>query len=174
MQPTLTSSNLTLRPFCMSDVERVQNLVNDERIADVTAHIPHPYSVDDAIDWISKHETLWNKRELAVFAIERNSDNILVGAISLMELNKPTAELGYWIGVGYWGKGYATEAAQLIVRFGLEELQLKRIFAHHLSRNPASGKVLTKAGFTYLGKNFATCGYKKHQEDVAEYEIVRP
>ena len=61
------------------------------------------------------------------------------------------AELGYWIGVPYWGKGYATEAAKAVVRYGFEQIKLNRIFAHHFKPNPASGKVLRKIGMKYEG-----------------------
>ena len=66
-----------------------------------------------------------------------------------MEFNQ--AELGYWIGKPYWNKCYASEAAKAILRFGFKELNLHRIHAHHLSRNPASGKVLQKIGMQHEG-----------------------
>ena len=61
------------------------------------------------------------------------------------------AELGYWIGVPYWGRGYATEAAREVVKYGFEKVQLNRIFAAHFKHNPASGKVLQKIGMKYEG-----------------------
>ena len=61
------------------------------------------------------------------------------------------AELGYWIGVPYWGNGYATEAAKAVVRYGFEQIKLNRIFAHHFKHNPASGKVLRNIGMKYEG-----------------------
>ena len=61
------------------------------------------------------------------------------------------AELGYWIGVPYWGAGYATEGARAVMQFGFETLSLNRIFASHFSRNPASGRVLQKIGMRYEG-----------------------
>jgi RimJ/RimL family protein N-acetyltransferase len=61
------------------------------------------------------------------------------------------AELGYWLGVPYWGKGYATEAAQEMMRYGFEELHLHRIFASHFKHNPTSGHILTKLGMRHEG-----------------------
>ena len=68
-----------------------------------------------------------------------------VGSISL-RLNIPNrrAELGYWIGVPYWNRGYATEAGKALVDYGFDELGLNRIEAHCMARNPASGRVLEK------------------------------
>ncbi len=77
----------------------------------------------------------------------------LVGAISLMQINQDNqrAVLGYWIGHEYWGNGYCTEAAGEIVRFGFEELALNRVVASHLTRNPASGRVMQKIGMVHEG-----------------------
>ena len=61
------------------------------------------------------------------------------------------AELGYWIGVPFWGRGYATEAATEVVRYGFEELGLNKIYAGYFSRNPASGNVLRKIGMRHEG-----------------------
>jgi RimJ/RimL family protein N-acetyltransferase len=62
------------------------------------------------------------------------------------------AELGYWIGVPYWGKGYATEAARALVQYGFETLQLHRIFASHFANNSVSAKVLRKIGMRHEGR----------------------
>ena len=61
------------------------------------------------------------------------------------------AELGYWIGVPYWGQGYATEASRELLRYGFEDLGLHRIFASHFKHNPASGRILVKLGMRYEG-----------------------
>jgi hypothetical protein len=61
------------------------------------------------------------------------------------------AEMGFWIGVDYWGQGFATEAGQAVIRFGFERLNLNRVHAHHMVRNPASGRVLEKLGMKREG-----------------------
>ena len=61
------------------------------------------------------------------------------------------AELDYWLGVSYWGQGYATEAANEMLRYGFESLNLHRIFASHFGHNPASGRILTKLGMRHEG-----------------------
>ncbi|HYC60995.1 MAG TPA: GNAT family protein [Thermoanaerobaculia bacterium] len=60
-------------------------------------------------------------------------------------------EIGYWIGVPYWGRGYASDAARTIVRYGFEQCGLDRVFACHFTRNAASGRVLQKARMQYEG-----------------------
>ena len=60
--------------------------------------------------------------------------------------------MGYWVGAPYWGRGYCTEAARAILRYGFEELGLHRIHAQHFARNPASGRVMQKIGMVYEGR----------------------
>jgi RimJ/RimL family protein N-acetyltransferase len=85
-----------------------------------------------------------------VFAIE--ADAQLAGAIGLViDRANDRAELGYWIGVPFWGRGYATEAGRAIVRFAFEEQALHRVFAQVFTRNPASARVLQKIGMRYEG-----------------------
>jgi len=83
--------------------------------------------------------------------VQKNSLQ-LIGAIGLTidrELDK--AELGYWVGKPFWGNGYATEAARLIVDYGFNQLHLNRICAKHFVRNPASGRVMQKIGMVHEG-----------------------
>jgi RimJ/RimL family protein N-acetyltransferase len=74
------------------------------------------------------------------------------GAIHLaMHKAEDRAELGYWVGVPFWGKGYCTEAVLALTRWAFDVLHVHRLFAHHFTRNPASGRVLAKAGFRHEG-----------------------
>jgi RimJ/RimL family protein N-acetyltransferase len=59
--------------------------------------------------------------------------------------------MGFWIGVPSWGRGYATEVARRVVGYAFEELKLNRVYAHHMVRNPASGRVLEKVGMRREG-----------------------
>jgi ribosomal-protein-alanine N-acetyltransferase len=150
--PTLETSRLILRPFALSDAAEVQKLASDFAIADTTAAIPHPYPDGAAASWIASTESLWLAKQSLALAIRRKEDGILVGAISLFDiLGEYRAELGYWVGEPFWGNGYASEAGQAVLAFGFTGLKLKRIHAEHLARNPASGRVMEKLGFTQEG-----------------------
>ncbi len=83
-QPVLSTERLSLRPFVRSDSAEVQRLAGDERIADVTANIPHPYPDGEAEAWIAKHQPNWETSKRASFAIVRKNEDCLMGAISLM------------------------------------------------------------------------------------------
>ena len=172
-QPTLTSKRLVLRPFTPGDAEDVQRLAGAEEVADTTLNIPHPYADGLAEAWIESHADAFQERERVALAIT-DSDAVLVGAISLrLELGHKRAELGYWIGVPYWGRGYATEAAGAMVEYGFNELGLNRIHARHLARNPTSGRVLEKAGLTHEGFHRAHILKNGRFEDIHSFAVLR-
>ena len=150
--PTLTTARLVLRPFSLSDAPDVQRLCNVRDIALNTLLIPHPYPDGMAENWISRQPESFAKGEVVSFAITLADGGALVGAIGMrVQLENDCAEIGYWIGVPYWGRGFATEAASAVIAYGFDRLVLNRIFAEHFTRNAASGRVLQKAGMRHEG-----------------------
>ena len=83
------------------------------------------------------------------------------------------AELGYWVGRTYWGQGICTEAAAAVVKFAFEDLALHKVHAHHMTRNPASGRVLQKVGMLQEGVLRSHVRKKGVFEDIAFYGILR-
>jgi [ribosomal protein S5]-alanine N-acetyltransferase len=122
-------------------------------IADTTISIPHPYSEEQARQWIAGHAGLFVQGKSVVFAMEPKPGGSLAGTIGLRDIDAEhsQAELGFWVAVELWGKGYATEAAREVVNFGFQRLGLNRVYAHHMVRNPASGRVLVKIGMKAEG-----------------------
>jgi RimJ/RimL family protein N-acetyltransferase len=155
LMPTIDTPRLVLRPFEQADALEVQRLAGAREIAAATAHIPHPYPDGVAELWISTHAPHFDHDDGLTLAVTRREDGILMGAISLMVEAESKlhgrAELGYWLGVPYWGHGYCTEAARALVDYGFGVLKLRRIFARHLGSNPASGRVMAKAGLRFEG-----------------------
>ena len=152
-QPTLDTDRLILRPFVASDAGRVQKLAGDREIALTTLRIPHPYEDGMAEAWIAAKPDQWTDGLGAVFAVVSKEDRSLVGSIGLDVVpGHRRGELGYWIGKPYWGCGYATEAAREMLRFGFEQLDLRRIQATVFPGNPASAKILTKIGMQREGR----------------------
>lgn len=97
----------------------------------------------------------------------------MCGAIGItINSNYNNAELGYWLGVPYWRQDYATEAASRAIAYGFESLNLHRIYASHLTRNPASGRVLQKIGMTYEGCLRQHIKHWGVYEDLAMYGIL--
>ncbi|MDD4635086.1 MAG: GNAT family N-acetyltransferase [Dehalococcoidales bacterium] len=150
--PMLETERLFLRHFLLDDCRDVVRMVGDPVIAANTLHIPHPYEYDMAVEWIKSHQNNSAMGNGVVFAITDRQNGDLIGAIGLViNVEDEKAELGYWIGREYWRNGYATEAGKAVLEYGFGELGLNRIFARHLGRNPASGKVMQKLGMKYEG-----------------------
>lgn len=146
--PTLETSRLKIRPYSDADIAELLPLIGTREVAATTLRIAHPYTEQDARDFFElakEPDKLW-------LAITLRSDGRQVGGIGLrIEPQHRHAELGYWLGVAYWGQGYATEAAREMLRYGFEELGLHRIFATHFKHNAVSGRILKKIGMHYEG-----------------------
>jgi ribosomal-protein-alanine N-acetyltransferase len=150
--PSLHSDRLILRPFREADAEDVARCVGEKVIAATTLSIPHPYTVQMAVEWISTHQEEYSTGKGLNFAVTLAGDGKLVGAIGLgLQPDHDRAEMGYWIAVTQWNNGFATEAAKRVIDFGFEVLTLERVFAQHFATNPASGRVMRKAGMHYEG-----------------------
>jgi RimJ/RimL family protein N-acetyltransferase len=174
LQPTLETPRLVLRPFALSDAPEVERLAGERAIADTTINIPHPYPPGAAAEWIESHAPAYRAGTLHSFAVvERESGN-LVGAVGLVvKAAHRRAELGYWIGVAWWNRGYATEAARAALRYAFETLGLNRVQATHFLRNQASGRVMRKLGMTHEGCSRQYFLKWDRFEDVERYAILR-
>ncbi|MGE5412297.1 MAG: GNAT family N-acetyltransferase [Clostridiales bacterium] len=152
-QPVIELERIILRPFSFADAKEVQSLAGEEAVDRTTLNIPHPYLDGMAEQWIGTHKSDFENCKGAVFAIVLKGSQKLCGAIGLssIDMHYERAELGYWIGVPYWGQGYCTEAAKEVVRFGFEDLKLNRIYAQYFSANTASGRVMQKIGMQREG-----------------------
>jgi ribosomal-protein-alanine N-acetyltransferase len=153
MEPLpLQTKRLTLRPYEFSDIPTLVPLIGAREVAATTLRIPHPYTESYAKEFIAEARRETSNGTGLRLAIVLRESNAQCGGIGLrIDAGHRRAELGYWIGVPYWGNGYATEAAEAVVKYGFQTLALHRIFASHVSRNTASGKVLTKIGMRYEG-----------------------
>ena len=172
-QPVLRTTRLHLRPPEPGDATRIRLLAGDRMVADTTSSIPHPYPDGAAEIWISGRKPDWDAGIGATFAIVKTSQDLLVGVVGLtIHSAHSQAELGYWIGVPYWGRGYATEASTALVDFAFTVLQLHRVQATHYTRNPASGRVMQKLGMTFEGILREVTKKGDHFEDVAFYAVL--
>jgi RimJ/RimL family protein N-acetyltransferase len=146
--PTLETGRLRIRPYRETDIPELLPLIGTREVAATTLRIAHPYAEQDAwafLELAKEPDKLW-------LAITLRADGRQMGGIGLrIEPEHRHAELGYWLGVPYWGRGYATEAAREVLRYGFEDLGLHRIFASHFKHNPASGTILKKLGMQYEG-----------------------
>ena len=173
-EPVLITERLILRLLRPADAPRVKNLAGDRRIYETTLSIPHPYLAGMAEEWIASSLIRYYSGDGVDFAITLReprtsrlsggsvstvdqgndvaSGDTLIGAISFsFDSRNVKAELGYWIGVPYWNSGYCTEAARAVITYGFETYDLHKITSRHMVINPASGRVMEKAGMTREG-----------------------
>lgn len=152
-KPHLKTKRLSLRLPTAKDIPRIVKYANDPKVAQMTLNIPHPYQEEDAISWINMANQGFEDRNNFVFAICSITDDLFMGGIGL-RVNKRfnNAELGFWIGVPFWNNGFVTEATETILKFGFEQLRLHKIYATHLVKNPASGRVMIKNGMIKEGE----------------------
>ncbi len=150
--PVYETERLRLRRPTLGDTARMVELAGDYRIAATTLLLPHPYLPEHAEGFVRAIAEGWQNKDDFTFALALKGDDHLIGVMGLGPLTPwNRAEIGYWIGVPYWGQGYATEAARRVIQFGFETVGLNRIYAGHYAHNPASGRVMQKAGMTYEG-----------------------
>ncbi|MFL6819614.1 MAG: GNAT family N-acetyltransferase [Bradyrhizobium sp.] len=142
----LETERLLLRKPTLADVKAITRLADDRRIAVNTRRLPHPYSAEDAIDFV--RGTASEGRE-TVFLIENDLSPIGMVGIDWREPEAP--ELGYWLGVAHWGQGFGTEAARAVIDFTLEEFDIEQLIAGARVTNPASRHILEKCGFQWSG-----------------------
>ncbi len=149
----IEGERIVLRKLRVSDVLDIYKNLQDKDMVKWTLNIPWPYKKQDAVKWIRKtHYGIKKRKEYSLGIILKN-ENKLIGAISLMHIDckNKNAELGYWLGKKYWGKGYMTEAVKLMLKFAFEKLKLHRIYANLFEKNVASRRVLEKASFKLEG-----------------------
>lgn len=150
--PVIETLRLRLRGFDLGDAQAVQRLASDAEIAATTLSIPHPYPEGAAAEWIRKGQELIEQGSGLPLAITLREGDALIGSIGLSINEKHRhAEMGYWIGLPYWGSGYATEAARALLTYAFERIDLNRVFAHHMVHNAASERVLEKLGMQREG-----------------------
>ena len=161
----MRTQRLRLRALDYRDARRIAVLAGDWDIARMTGRIPHPYSDELAEQWIS---------DLADGECVRGivHQNVLVGLCGYMPENG-AAEIGYWIGKPWWGRGFATEAAGALIDYCFHEVGFERVTCGHFVDNPASARVISKLGFRYTGVELVWCEARQTNVETLKYERLR-
>lgn len=143
--PVLETERLTMRAPRLADAKAVSMLAADRRIAENTARIPHPYRLADAENFITGANKPGGE---CVYLVTRGKT--VIGACGIAQQDGAT-EIGYWLGIEHWGKGYATEAVHALVDYAFTDLGHTALHAGARVTNPASRRVLEKCGFQWTG-----------------------
>jgi len=163
----MRTRRLVLREFEACDASRIAELAGDWDIARMTARIPFPYSETLAHQWIGGLE-----RGEFVRGVEFEGE--LIGAVGYMPHDDGSAEIGYWIGKPWWGRGFATEAGDALVRYCFARARIGRLTCCHFVDNPASARVIAKLGFRLVGTCKAWCDARGAEVETLRYERRRP
>ncbi|RCW36633.1 GNAT family N-acetyltransferase [Marinilabilia salmonicolor] len=146
MKSNTHPTNIRLRPFREEDAPVLARLLNNKKIwNNIRDFVPHPYSEQDARDFIA----ICRKEDpLYTFVVEYEEQLAgVVGVVPQKDVYRISAEIGYWLGEPFWGKGIMTEAVKRMVDYGFNDLNLIRIFTGVFDFNKGSHRVLEKAGF---------------------------
>lgn len=161
----MRTPRLLLRDLTPRDARRIAMLASDWDIARMTGRIPHPYSEELAFQWLT---------DLAdgefVQGIVHNGD--LVGLCGFMPEGN-AAEIGYWIGKPWWGRGFATEAVGALINYCFTECGFERLTCGHFVDNPASARVIAKLGFQFTGRDHVWCEARQASVETLKYERLR-
>jgi [ribosomal protein S5]-alanine N-acetyltransferase len=163
--PKLLGVLVNIRELSVNDAQDIARLMN-YNISKYLYDVPNPYSPEDALNFIKSAHSNFKSLRAIHLAIEYkgkpeardNNYPLLVGSIGLknIDLINKKANLGYWVGEQYWGRGIATECVKLIIDYAFSELGLKEVIAYVFPENKASIRVLEKNGM-------------KNKEEINEY-----
>jgi len=149
----LRTDRLILRPPTPEDVADVVALAGDPAVALTTGDIPHPLTSAPIRAWVDSVRVTHAEGTGLVLVVTEAGTGALVGVVAMVwQRHWPDAELGYWIGKPFWGRGYATEAVRAVVDVGFEVFGLATVFSSTRGDNTASQRVLEKVGLVPDGR----------------------
>ena len=142
----------TIRDWRLSDAESLAKHANNRQVSlQLWDRFPHPYTIEDAKDFLARATS--GKEQEKFYCID--IDGVAVGGIGLRpgeDVHRYTAEFGYWLGEEFWGRGIMTQVVRAFADYCFEKFSLNRISAQTYFNNPASARVLEKAGFVFEGR----------------------
>jgi len=139
----IETERLVLKKLVDADKERLVSLIGDFMVSKTLSNVPYPYTLDDADEWLKIVDN--EEFNLNIFL---NDD--LIGGVGLTPIEDDFCELGYWLGVEYWGQGYATESVRGLLSYAATNTPCEKFKANVYKENVASAKVLEKNGFKRL------------------------
>lgn len=148
-QPTITGERIDLRPLRRQDADLLALYAADRRVAEGTRSIPHPLPPGAESGFIDA--ALAPDRDEDVWAIDgwRTGSASLLGVISLKALDRSQSQIGYWVAPAFWHGGIASEAVRTLLAANPHDN--RTVFAEVFHDNPVSARILTNAGFEYIG-----------------------
>lgn len=173
MELKIEGKKINLRKLKKLDTLSIYQNAKDFEIARYTT-LPHPYRLKNAEDFIKITHQKMRKKKSFEIGIELKETKEIIGMMGLMNIDydNKNAEIGYWLGKKYWGKGIMREAIKLILNFGFKKLKLVRIYARVMHPNISSVKLLEKLSFKYEGRMRMAILKKGKWMDDLRYSIL--
>jgi RimJ/RimL family protein N-acetyltransferase len=149
----IRTERLILRPLCVEDLAVVQAAGGRREVADTMISIPHPFATEDVERYVRSRVASMRLERGVAFAIWTRAPTAFVGLAELRDIDPEhaLAELSFWLAVESKGRGYMGEALAAVLRYAFQDLDLNRVHAHHMVRNPTSRRVLSRLGFEVEG-----------------------
>ena len=143
----IPAGGCVLRPWRDGDEPALVKYANNRNIwINLKDIFPYPYTMENAASWVQLQQDRDPPTDLAIASADE-----AIGAIGLRlqsDVYRRSAEVGYWLGEPFWGKGIATHALRAMTEYAFATFDLVRLEAFVKEWNPASGRVLEKCGFT--------------------------
>ena len=136
----IETERLVLKKLVDTDRERLVSLIGDFMVSKTLSNVPYPYTLNDADEWLKIVDN--EEFNLNIFL-----NDGLIGGVGLTLAEDDFYELGYWLGVEYWGQGYATESVMELLNYAKSNIPCEKFKANVFKENVASAKVLEKNGF---------------------------
>lgn len=154
-RPRIEADRLTLRPLQRSDQGLIEMFASDARVAKMTSSIPHPLPPGTTEAFLAR--AAGPKPDEMVWAMDASAQGgaEVLGLMSLKRRDAAQCEIGYWVAPAYWNTGTASDALHALL--AANPMQCTEIVGRVFQDNPASAKVLTKAGFAYVGEDETYC-----------------
>jgi len=144
----LVLERCTIRPWQLDDAKSLAKHANNRKVwLALRDFFPHPYTTQDAQEFLQRATA---EQPVTNFCIE--IDGAAVGGIGIrlgQDVHRHTAELGYWLGEKFWGRGVISEAVAAFTDFCFGNFPIRRIYAEPFANNPVSARALEKAGFIF-------------------------
>jgi len=161
-----------IRTFIATDAESIVKYANNRRISiNLRDRFPYPYTRADADAFL---DAAWAQQPESDFAIAARHE--VIGGIGFhrqADVYRLSAEVGYWLGEPFWGRGIATRAVQALTQWVFATTPVVRLYAHVFEWNPASARVLEKAGYSLEGRMRRSVVKNAQIIDQLVYAIVR-
>lgn len=149
----LETPRLRLRPVALADAAAIAAVASRRAVVDALISIPHPYPPGEAERSIAARRAERAAGTGETYTAVERDGGAFCGQIEIRDIDRDhrQAELSFWLAPERWGQGLMTEMVRAVTARAFGDLGLNRLYAHHMTRNPASGRVLAKAGFRHEG-----------------------